>query len=196
MSVAARKLPSPATIADLLSMPEDDRYEIVGGELLPKEAARGPHGRAQGQTFHLLSPYHRRGGGPPDRPGGWWFATEVLIQLNSREVRRPDVAGWRRERMPEMPTSTPITIVPDWICEILSPTTASTDTVTKMNLYHQHQVGHYWLIDPERETLTVHRWTPDGYLHALGARRGDRVRAEPFAAVELQVGVLFGDDEE
>jgi Uma2 family endonuclease len=95
-----------------------------------------------------------------------------------------------------MPTDTPITVVPDWIGEVLSPTNAGTDTVTKMSLYHQNQVGHYWIIDPERETLTVHRWTPDGYLYALGARRGDRVRAEPFEGVELQVGVLFGDDEE
>jgi Uma2 family endonuclease len=195
MSVAARKLPAPATIADLLAMPEEDRYEIVDGELVPKEAARAPHGRAQGETFHLLSPYRRSAGGPLDRPGGWWFATEVLIELDPRQIRRPDLAGWRRERMPEMPTGSPITLVPDWIGEVLSPTNAGTDTVTKMSLYHQNNVAHYWIIDPERETLAVYRWTQDGYLYALGARRGDRVRAEPFEAVELQVGVLFGDDE-
>lgn len=80
----------------------------------------------------------------------------VLIQLNPLQVRRPDVAGWRRQRMPDMPTDMPITVVPDWICEVLSPTNAGTDTVTKMSLYHQNQVGHYWIIDRERETLTVH----------------------------------------
>jgi len=177
-------------------MPEEDRYEIVDGELVPKEAARGPQGRAQGEAFHLLTPFRRSSGGPPDRPGGWWFATEVLIQLEPRQIFRPNLSGWRRNHMPEMPTGSPITLVPDWTGAILSPTNAGTDTVTKMRLYHRAHVSHYWLIDPERETLTVHRWTPDGYLLVLGARRGERVRAEPFEAVELQVGVLFGDDED
>lgn len=90
----------------------------------------------------------------------------------------------------------PVTLIPDWICEILSPTNASSDTITKMNLYHQVRVPHDWLLDPRDETLTVHRWMPEGYLRVLGAARGDRVRAEPFDAVELQVGVFFGDDED
>lgn len=176
-------------------MPEEDRYELVDGELLPKEAARGTHGRAQGEVYHTLTPYRRGSGGPPERPGGWWFAVETLIQFDARQVRKPDVSGWRRERMPQMPDEVPITLIPDWIGEILSPTNASTDTVVKMRLYHRSHVGHYWLIDPRDETLTVYRWTEEGYLYVLGAQRGERVRAEPFEAIDLQVGVLFGDDE-
>jgi Uma2 family endonuclease len=89
-----------------------------------------------------------------------------------------------------------VRIRPDWVCEVLSPSNASNDLVKKLRVYHRFQVGHDWIIDPQHETLTVLRWTADGYLTALTAGRGERVRAEPFDAVELPVGVLFGDDEE
>lgn len=199
MSAATRKVPEkPATLADLLDLPEEDRYEIVDGELVAKEAGSGKHGRGQAYVANaLIGPFgRRRSGGPPERPGGWWFATEVLIQFSPTQLRRPDVAGWRRERLPEMPAQVPITVLPDWICEILSPTNASNDTVRKMRLYHLVRVPHYWLIDPIAETLTVYRWTSDGYLQVLSAERGERIRAEPFTAVELQIGIFFGDDEE
>jgi Uma2 family endonuclease len=196
-SASAKKQPGAATLEDLMAMPEEQRYELIDGELVPKEAARGPHGRAQmALSGALYSPFVRRPGGPPDRPGGWWLASEVLVQFAPKQIHRPDVAGWRRERMPEMPVDSPILMVPDWVCEILSPTNASNDTVTKMGIYHSCKVPHYWLIDPRDETLAVYRWTSEGYLHVLGARRGQRVRAEPFASVELNVGMLFGDDED
>ena len=89
----------------------------------------------------------------------------------------------------------PVTLRPDWVCEILS-TNRRNDLVKKKHIYHRHQVGHYWIVDPEQLTLLVYRWHPDGYLEVLSAQRGDRVRAEPFDAVELPVGVIFGDDEE
>ena len=73
---------------------------------------------------------------------------------------------------------------------------AAHDLVRKKRIYHQHQVPHYWIIDPRDETLTVHRWGPDGYIQVLLAQRGERVRAEPFQAIELPVGTFFGDDEE
>lgn len=196
MSTATAGQPNrPATLEDLLAMPEDDRYELVDGVLSPKEAARMSHGRAQTRIGRSLGPYDRSPGGPPERPGGWWFASEVLIQFAESQIRRPDVAGWLRERMPEAPTEVPVTVLPDWICEIVSPTHASNDTIAKMNLYHRVQVPHYWLLDPRDESLTVYRWTKEGYLRVLGATRGACVRAAPFEAVELHVGVFFGDDE-
>jgi Uma2 family endonuclease len=84
--------------------------------------------------------------------------------------------------------------LPDWICEILS-TNRSNDLVKKKRVYHQCQIPHYWIIDPAEQTLAVHRWSPDGYTEVLAAQREEVVRAEPFDAVELSVGVLFGDDE-
>lgn len=181
-------------MTELLAMPEEDRYELVAGELIPKEAAKGKHGAAQTAIGHLLFRYNRRGG-PPDQPGGWRFASEVLVEFGPHQIRRPDVAGWRRIRLAEWPDTAPITVTPDWICEVLS-SNRGTDLVVKMSLYHQALVPHYWVLDPEAETLSVYRWTQQGYLHVGGAQRADRIRAEPFDAIELPVGVFFGDDEE
>lgn len=105
--------------------------------------------------------------------------------------------GWRRgERVPALQSGAPVTVRPDWICEVIWPSNASNDTVKKMNAYHRAEVPHYWLVDPRDQTLAVYRWQKDGYLQTLAAVRGDRVRAEPFTAIELPVGVLFGDDDE
>ena len=194
MTSAAKSSPEPASIDDLLARPEEERWELVNGRLVPKEAASGKHGDAQGTLFHLLFPYRGAGGGQ-GRPGGWLFGTEVLIEFEAGQVRRPDVAGWRRERLAQMPASAPLRVRPDWICEILSPSNAADDTVRKMHLYHRAGVPHYWLVDPIGESLAVYRWTGDGYLHVLGATRDDTVHAEPFPEIELQVSVLFGDDE-
>ena len=107
---------------------------------------------------------------------------------------RPDLAGWRRDRVPERPTGRPLRSRPDWICEILSPTNARTDLVDELDLYRRFDVPHYWIVDPVTATLTVHRLTPDGYLIDLRAGREATVRAEPFEAIELRVGTLFGDE--
>jgi len=183
-----------ATIADLLAIPEGKRrHEIVDGLLFEKDAATGKHGGAQVRLARTLGPYDRRSGGRA--PGGWWFATEVEIQLAPDQVFRPDVAGWRRERLPELPSSVPITVRPDWICEILS-TNKRNDLITKKRVYQRSEVGHDWILDPIDETLAVYRWHADGYVEVLIAAREERVRAEPFDAVEFRVGVLFGDDDD
>lgn len=196
MGRAASKLPPlhKATVAELLALPDEGRrYEILDGELVEKETS-AEHGVAQSRVGRVLGPFDRRPGGR--LPGGWWFATEALIDLGVDQHVRPDVAGWRRERMPERPTGSVISLAPDWICEIVSPSNASNDTVKKKRAYHRHQVPHYWLLDPVRETLTVLRWSADGYVEVQSAMRGERVRAEPFDAIELQVGVFFGDDDD
>lgn len=195
MSTGSGKRPDDgmATIDDLLQLPEEDRYELVDGELVPKEAASGRHGRAQARLSARLDPFDRRTGGPGEL-GGWWFATEALVDFGVRQKRRPDVAGWRRERLPMPPAEVPIVVIPDWICEIVSASNASTDTLVKMNLYHQARVPHNWLLDPRDETLTVYRHTPEGYLRVTGAGRGERLRAEPFEAIELSISAFFGDD--
>jgi Uma2 family endonuclease len=140
----------------------------------------------------LRSPFQRKPGG--GGPGGWWIATEVEVLLQSDEVVRPDVLGWRRESCPERPTGTPVRVRPDWICEVISPTRAKDDTVRKLRLYHHVAIGHYWIVDPRDATLTVMRWSREGYVTVLVAERSEVVRAEPFEAVELSVGTLFGED--
>src|SRR5262245_38145763 len=107
MSVAAKA--RRATIADLLAIPEAQRHhEIIDGNLVEKEAASGRHGAAQVRLSRKLGPYDRRPGGR--WPGGWWFATEVEVELGTNDVFRPDVSGWRRERMERLPAEVPIRI--------------------------------------------------------------------------------------
>lgn len=182
----------PATIADLLAIPEADRHhEVIDGELLEKDAASGRHGGVQVQLGVQLDPYNKRPGGR--WPGGWWFASECEVLFEDAQVFKPDLAAWRRERLAALPSQVPITVRPDWVCEILS-TNRRRDLVNKKRVYHRHEVGHYWIVDPTAETLSVNRWHPDGYVEVLIAERGQRVRAEPFGEIELLVGVLFGDD--
>lgn len=193
-SVALKR---PVTEADLLALPEQGRgHELIDGELSEKQAGFR-HGRAQFNLAGLLSPYRRRGGGA-DRPGGWWFLTEQLVAFSASQILRPDIAGWLRDRLSEPPEDEDavVRVRPDWVCEIISPRKAAHDLIRKKRVYHQHEVPHYWVVDPRDESLTVLQWTAKGYLEILVALRGERVRAEPFAAVDLHVGVLFGDDED
>jgi Uma2 family endonuclease len=182
-----------ATVADWLAAPEEDRLELIDGELIPKAAPSSDHGSAQlGLGASVRTPFHRRPGGPAG-PGGWWIMSEVDILLDGRGYR-PDLAGWRRERAPSMPRARPVELRPDWLCEIVSESNRTVDTVKKVARYHQAGVPHYWIVDQLDRTLTVHRHTTDGYLIALRAEAHERVRAEPFDAIELHVAVLLGDD--
>jgi Uma2 family endonuclease len=195
MSVALKQ--TPATLADLLAIPEPERFhEIIDGELVRKAMPSARHGGAQaGLVARVGGPYNRRPGGRA--PGGWRFATETEILFEDREIYRPDVAGWRRERLPELPREAPVTVRPDWICEILSPSNERNDLIKKMRTYQRCQVPHYWILDPIAETLLVYRWTPDGYLLVLSAEGEERVQAEPFEGVTLSVrGLLDGEDDE
>jgi Uma2 family endonuclease len=182
-----------ATIADWLAQPEDGRAELIDGELIEKASPTFEHGMAQGQTVGVLGGLFGRKPGGSGRPGGWWLAPEVDILLDGRGYR-PDIAGWRRDRAVERPSERPVTLRPDWICEVLSDSNRKIDTLTKLRRYHQAGVPHYWILDQTERTLTVYRHTSDGYLVALRASAEERVRAEPFDAVELHVGVLLGDD--
>jgi Uma2 family endonuclease len=192
MSRSAQELDF-SVMAELLALPEEGRgFEMIDGVLTEKPLASGRHGGAQLKLGVALDPYHRRPG--PRGPGGWIFGSEVLVEFDARHVLRPDVAGWRHERLAAFPEEPVLTIIPDWVCEILSPSNARNDTVRKKRVFHRHAVGHYWILDPMRETLSVYRWTDVAYLEVLTAERGERVRAEPFDAVEFDVGVFFGDD--
>lgn len=192
MSSAAALLTIPATEADLLAASAGDRaFELIDGALVEKEA-NPRHSLGQSQLTGMLFPYHRRRSG--DGPGGWWILTEALVRLQPHTVR-PDLAGWRREVMPTLPADAIIVTRPDWVCEIVSPGHAREDMVFKRRLYRQHQVPHYWIIDPRDQTLLVLELGPRSYEEVLVAQRGDVVRAEPFSAVEIDVSALFDGDE-
>lgn len=185
-SVQTHPRHSLATAADLESL---ERHEVVGGELVEKAAPSFEHGDTQGAVYATLFGFRGRGG--DGRPGGWWLGTEVEIELDAHEVYLPDIAGWRIERMPERPRGRPVRMAPDWVCEVLSPSTTGRDLGHKQRTYHRSRVGYYWVVDPVEHVLSVYRWQEDGYLLALVASAGERVRAEPFDTVEIDIAYLF-----
>jgi Uma2 family endonuclease len=191
-TLSAMSKPPKATWEDLVKLGEGARAEIIDGEIVEKEGGAGRHGLAQlGIGAAILGEYGKSGG---NRVGGWWIVTEVDVELATHQIYLPDVAGWRRERLPELPKARPIRTAPDWVCEVLSPSNAANDLVKKFRGYHAARVPHYWVVDPREESLVVYRYTPEGYLAVLTAITGETVRAEPFDAVELRIGELFGRD--
>ena len=187
--------PAHATLDDLLAIPASERFhEIIDGELVRKAMPSLRHGLAQaGITEELGGPFGPRSRGRG--PGGWIFATEVEILFAPSQIYRPDVAGWRRERLPGLSLGSPVTLVPDWVCEILSPSNAGNDLIRKMRVYQRYEVRHYWLLDPDDMTLAIYRWSSDGYVIAQTAAGAERIRPEPFNVVEVSVQSLVEGDE-
>lgn len=188
----AARLPTLATALDLRDCEDGEVCcEVVAGEVVEKAAPSFEHGAAQFAFGEVLGPFRRGGGGGP---GGWWIASEVEIELEPHEVYLPDVAGWRRERVPERPTGRPVRIHPDWVCEILSPSTARRDLTVKLLTYARCGVGHYWVVDQDLGVLVVYRLTDGRYGRVLTATAAQTVRAEPFDAIEIDVGLILGRD--
>lgn len=182
------------TVADYLARSEHERVELIRGTIVDKSETTAEHALAQSATSRAVgNPFQRKPGGK--WPGGWWFFTELEVQLGA-EVLRPDVSGYRRERVPEPPKGRPFALTPDWVCEILSPSNPQRDRVEKLQSYFQARVPHYWIIDPVAGSLEVFRRLDLAYALVLTALRGQRVRAEPFEAVELRVDELLGGDPE
>lgn len=186
----ARKL---ATLADLERLADNVVGELLDGELYVSPRPGGPHSQAEtGISAGLFGPFHRRPGGPHG-PGGWWILVEPELHLGA-DVIVPDLAGWRRERMPEGPVAAAFEVAPDWVCEVLSPHTMRHDRIRKMMKYASYAVKHAWLVDPMAQTLEVYRLQeavgePSGLWVRVGAYEGyTTVRAEPFEAVELDIG--------
>jgi Uma2 family endonuclease len=186
---------SAATFADLEGLPEEVRAEIIHGTIVEKAGPTMEHGRAQAATGGYLRRRFDRGGGGR-WPGGWWLATEVDVEYDPHELFRHDLAGWRRDRVPECPRGRPVRVRPDWVCEILSRSNEKRDLVDKMRVLRSAGVPHYWIINPEEQVLLVHRLEPGGYLVALTAGADETVRAEPFEAVDLRVGALLGGEDD
>lgn len=175
-----------ATAADIELL---EHHEVVRGEIVRKALPSIGHSIIQTRIGVALAGFHGHGSGAQS-PGGWWIGTEPTIELAIHEVYQPDLAGWRLERVPER-DEFPIRLVPDWVCEILSPSTADRDLGHKLRAYHRAHVGHYWIVEPAAQTLTVYRWQEASYSTALTARTGELVRAEPFDALEIALASVF-----
>jgi Uma2 family endonuclease len=185
----ARKL---ATWEDVLVLPEDVRAEVIAGALVMPPSPLPRHARAQGALRRFIGgPYDDddgRGG-----PGGWWILPEVDVRLSLHDVVRPDLAGWRRERLIRPWDVRPIDVTPDWITEIVSPSNAAQDRVRKRALYARHGVTYYWIVDPGQRTLEALRLDDaTGAWIEIGAYDDASVaRIAPFEAIELEVQRLF-----
>jgi Uma2 family endonuclease len=171
------------------AVPEHQRAEIIDGTLYvsPKLAPR--HANAKTVLGSELNSAFQRGRGGP---GGWWILFGPELHLVALEPMTPDIAGWRVERMPALPETAFFTLEPDWICEVLSRSTEAVDRTKKLPIYAAHGVAHVWLIDPIAKTLEVHTLGDDRRWRDVRIYEGDaRVRAEPFAAIELDLAELW-----
>jgi Uma2 family endonuclease len=180
--------PKPrATYADVLAAPEHMIAEIIDGVLHTQPRPASPHARAAGKLGATLD-------GPFDSgengPGGWILLFEPELHLHG-EILVPDFAGWRRERMPQMPDAPAFELAPDWVCEVLSPGTAATDRAQKMPIYARERVSFAWLVEPILRTLEAYRLEGARWVQ-VGVWRDDaRARIEPFEAVEFDLAVLW-----
>lgn len=183
----APKPERPATYADIEGLPENIVGEILNGVLYTHARPAIPHAAAASAIGEELGPPFKRGRGGP---GGWHILFEPELHL-VEDVIVPDLAGWRRERLPEMPRAAFFTMAPDWLCEVLSPSTARVDRAIKLPLYARYGVSHVWFVDPDPKTLEIYRL--DGSTYRLMATFGgeEPVRAEPFDAIQLDLAVLW-----
>jgi Uma2 family endonuclease len=177
-----------ATYDDLLAVPGHLVAELIHGELYTYPRPALPHARAASRLgIDLGGPFDRGKGGP----GGWILLDEPELHLHG-DVLVPDLAGWRRERVPEMPRTPAFELAPDWVCEVLSPATAAVDRTDKMVIYAREQIRHVWLVDPMIATLEIFRLLNGKTYEAVAAWRGEvNVRAEPFEAIELELAAIW-----
>jgi Uma2 family endonuclease len=178
-----------ATYEDVLKAPEDKIAEIIDGVLYlsPRPAARHNFAAAA-LCDDLISPFQKARGGP----GGWWFFFETELHFGE-DVLVPDISAWRQARMPEAADGPYITLAPDWVCEVLSPSTEKLDRTKKLHVYARENVQHTWFVSARKKTLEVlslhgSTWVTKAVYHGH-----DRVRAEPFEAVEIELAFLWGE---
>jgi Uma2 family endonuclease len=175
-----------ATYEDVLNAPEHQVAEILDGELFLSPRPRARHSVASSRLGGALEPFEGGNG----RPGGWRILDEPELHFGE-DVVVPDLAGWRRERMPVMEDVAFFTLAPDWICEVLSPSTERIDRGRKLRIYADAGIAHAWLVNPAERTLEVLRLRDGAWTIVAVCTGTDAVRIEPFEAIELALGHLW-----
>ena len=187
MPEPAHKGGRKASYKDLMEVPDHLVAEIINGELVTSPRPASPHARASTAiASRIFGEFDGEKSGSGEGPGGWWILDEPEIHLGE-DVVVPELAGWRRERMPLLPNVAAFDMAPDWICEVVSPSTARMDRVHKMPIYAREKVSHMWLVDPLAQTLEVFRLEADRWVVVSSHAGAEKVRAQPFDAVELDM---------
>jgi Uma2 family endonuclease len=178
-----------ATYEDLFDLPENIVGEIVSGRLITHPRPAPKHAVAYSILgYELQGPFDRGRNGP----GGWWILDEPEIHIGG-DILVPDIAGWRRERMPKLPETAWFDLTPDWLCEILSPSTARVDRVEKLPIYARWGVKHVWLVDPDLRTLEAFENVDGRWLLIATLKDDDSVSLPPFDAISFSLGGLWAD---
>ena len=176
-----------ATYQDVLDAPANCVAEIVDGTLYTHPRPAMPHALASSALGNDLgNPFQFGRGGP----GGWWIIDEPELHLGE-DILVPDLAGWRRERMPDYPDTAYVTLPPDWVCEVLSASTRRLDLQEKRPVYAREGVGHLWLVDPVDRTLDAFELHEGQWLLIASAKDDDPVSIRPFDAITFSLGDLW-----
>lgn len=168
-----------------MKVPDHLVAEIIDGDLITSPRPASPHARAESVIGQDLSPFDRKPGGVSG-PGGWWILDEPELHF-AEDVLVPDLAGWRQERMPAIPNVAAFTLVPDWVCEVISPSTGRIDRSRKMGVYAREGVRNLWFVDPLARSLEVYRLEGGRWVVASGHGGTDVIRAEPFEAIAIEL---------
>jgi len=176
-----------ASYADIEALPPGVTGQLLGGELYAHARPAGPHLRAASRLgATLLTRFDQGVGGP----GGWLILDEPELHLGA-DVLVPDIAAWRRERLPSVPDAPFITQAPAWVCEVLSPGTTRVDRMLKLPIYAREGVAHVWLVDPLEQAIEVFRLAGGQWVLAAVAGEGEPVALEPFEALPLELAYLW-----
>jgi len=176
-----------ATYADLLAAPPNLVAELIAGELFTQPRPRNRQANTYSVLGGILNPRFQLGTGGP---GGWWIVDEPELHLND-DILVPDLGGWRRERMPELADAAYFDLAPDWVCEIVSPSTAKHDRGAKRDIYGRNGVRHIWHVDPDAHLLEAFELDDNRWVLLRAYKDNELVDAAPFGAASFELGLLW-----
>lgn len=176
-----------ATYEDIKAVPPHLTAEIVFGALYTHPKPAPPHGNAQFSLGgELAGPFQKGRGGP----GGWWFVSEPELHLGPHVIA-PDLAGWRKERLPHAPTSAYVSVPPDWVCEIISPSTERVDRGPKRRICATYGVGHLWHLNPVERYLEIYALKDQQWVLVDTFDGDGEQRLPPFEAIAIRLADLW-----
>ncbi len=175
------------TYEDLLKVPDNMVAEVIDGELYtwPRPSAR--HAKVASRLGMKIGSAYDLG---DNGPGGWWIVVEPELHFGGN-ILVPDIGGWRRERVPEYPEASGCEIAPDWLCEVLSPSTGRIDRGKKLPIYARENVQWAWIIDPAQETIEIKRLEAGRWFDLAVFSGDDTVRTEPFPDIEFSASIFW-----